>query len=298
MTSNNFKQSLIDFKQHRLADFIALTRIDRPIGIYLLIWPALWSLWFAAQGIPSIDNLIIFLLGSVFMRSAGCVINDYADRHLDGHVERTKLRPLARGVISEKEALGLFAALCLLSFALVLLTNAMTIYLSFAAAALAAIYPFMKRITHLPQVVLGAAFSWSVPMAFSAETETVPQAAWLIFIAAVVWIIVYDTFYAMVDRNDDLKIGIKSTAILFGDTDRLITAIMQLVFLTAMAIVGPQFNMGWPYAIGLLVAAGLCVYQQYLIKDRQRDKCFQAFLHNNWVGMAIFIGIATNDLVQ
>ncbi|CAH0993124.1 4-hydroxybenzoate octaprenyltransferase [Sinobacterium norvegicum] len=284
--------------QQRLPDFISLTRLDRPIGIYLLVWPALWSLWLASNGSPGIGNVIIFLLGCLLMRSAGCVINDYADRNLDGHVKRTKNRPLATGKINEKEALTLFVSLCVISFILVLFTNKATIYLSFAGAALAAIYPFMKRITNLPQVVLGAAFSWSVPMAFAAETQAVPKEAWLIFTASVLWIVVYDTFYAMVDREDDLRIGIKSTAVLFGDADRVITATLQLLFLIAMAMAGKQFGLGYPYYLGLLAAAVLCGYQQWLIKDRQRDKCFQAFLHNNWVGMAIFIGILLNGFLM
>ncbi|ROR99084.1 4-hydroxybenzoate polyprenyltransferase [Sinobacterium caligoides] len=298
MTATRLKQRLLEFKQHRLADFIALTRINRPIGIYLLLWPAMWSLWLAGEGHPSIANVIIFLLGGILMRSAGCIINDYADRDFDGHVERTKLRPLARGAISTREAMTLFAILCLLSFLLVLFTNKMTVLLSFGGMALAATYPFMKRITNLPQVILGAAYSWPIPMAFSAETETLPQAMWLIFVAAMLWIVVYDTFYAMVDREDDLKIGVKSTAILFGDADRLITGSLQVTFLLAMALAGRQFDLSIYYYLGLAVAAGLSAYQQYLIKDREREKCFKAFLHNHWVGMAIFIGILLHYLLM
>ncbi|OYT94169.1 MAG: 4-hydroxybenzoate polyprenyltransferase, partial [Pseudomonas sp. PGPPP3] len=211
----------------RAWDFVQLMRLDKPIGIYLLLWPTLWALWVAAKGVPSASNLLIFVGGVILMRAAGCVINDYADRHFDGHVSRTQARPLASGKVKPREALALFAGLVALSFALVLCTNATTVWLSFGGVALAACYPFMKRYTFYPQVVLGAAFSWGMPMAFSAETGSVPPEAWLLYIANLLWTVAYDTYYAMADREDDLKIGVKSTAILFGDADRLIIACLQ-----------------------------------------------------------------------
>lgn len=274
-----------------LGHYLQLTRLNRPIGIYLVLWPTLWSLWLAAEGAPDIKNLVIFILGCVFMRSAGCVINDFADRDFDGHVARTRNRPLATGAISGLEAISLFGALCFLSFLLVLFTNGLTIKLSFAGLALAITYPFMKRYTHLPQVVLGAAFAWSIPMAFAAQSGTVPQAAWLVFTAVLLWTVTYDTFYAMVDRDDDIRVGIKSTAVLFGDMDRVMTGALQVLAILTMILVGKRFSLGWFYYLSLAAAAGLFAYQQYLIRHRERDACFAAFLNNNWVGMAIFIGI-------
>lgn len=272
--------------------FIRLMRLNRPIGIFLVLWPTLWSLWLAAEGAPEIKNLVIFVLGCVLMRSAGCVINDIADRNLDGHVARTKDRPLVRGEVTTLEATGLFALLCFLAFILVLFTNGLTIKLSFAGLALAACYPFMKRYTHLPQIVLGAAFAWAIPMAFAAETGKLPMEVWLIYIAVLLWTVCYDTFYAMVDRDDDVRAGIKSTAVLFGDMDRLMTATLQILTLVTLVFVGKRFELGWFYYLSLVVAAGFFVYQQYLIQDRVRERCFAAFLNNNWVGMVIFIGIA------
>lgn len=272
--------------------FIRLMRLNRPIGIFLVLWPTLWSLWLAAEGAPEIKNLVIFVLGCVLMRSAGCVINDIADRNLDGHVARTKDRPLVRGEVTTLEATGLFALLCFLAFILVLFTNGLTIKLSFAGLALAACYPFMKRYTHLPQIVLGAAFAWAIPMAFAAETGKLPMEVWLIYIAVLLWTVCYDTFYAMVDRDDDVRAGIKSTAVLFGDMDRLMTATLQILTLITLVFVGKRFELGWFYYLSLVVAAGFFVYQQYLIQDRVRERCFAAFLNSNWVGMVIFIGIA------
>ena len=283
--------------QERIPQYLKLMRFDRPIGTYLVLWPTLWALWLASGGMPRLGVLIIFVLGVVLMRAAGCVINDYADRHIDGHVERTRTRPLATGAVSAKEALYLFLGLCMLAFALVLLTNRLTILLSFAALALAACYPFMKRFTHFPQVVLGAAFAWSVPMAFAAVTGALPSELWLIYIAVVIWTMAYDTFYAMVDREDDLKIGVKSTAIYFGREDRLITGILQLSVVFILVIIGSRFQLGFIYFVSVAVAAALFVYQQRLIKNRQREKCFQAFLNNNYVGMAVFIGIALHYLL-
>jgi 4-hydroxybenzoate polyprenyltransferase len=274
-----------------LHHYLQLTRINRPIGIYLVLWPTLWSLWLAAKGAPDIKNLVIFILGCILMRSAGCVINDFADRDFDGHVERTRDRPLATGAVTPLEAISLFAGLCFLAFLLVLFTNALTIKLSLVGLALAVSYPFMKRFTHLPQVVLGAAFAWSIPMAFAAQAGTVPQEAWLIYVAVVIWTVCYDTFYAMVDREDDLRIGVKSTAVLFGEQDRLMTGVMQVLTLVTLLLVGRRFELSWIFYLGLAVAAGLFVYQQYLIRERERKGCFAAFLNNNWVGMVIFIGI-------
>ena len=290
--------NLWDNLQKNKSHYLTLMRVDRPIGTYLLLWPTLSALWLAAGGFPDIKLLIIFILGTFLMRSAGCVINDYADRHVDGLVERTAKRPLATGKVTPKAALLLFSALCLLAFILVLFTNSLTILLSFAAVMLAGCYPFMKRYTHLPQVVLGAAFSWGIPMAFAAQTDQLPHALWLLYIATVLWIITYDTFYAMVDRDDDLKIGVKSTAILFGEDDKIITGLLQLCVIIILLLVGQSFKMGIIYFIGIAIAGGLFIYQQKLIKDRQRDRCFQAFLNNNWVGMAIFIGIAGDFLVS
>lgn len=272
--------------------YVQLMRLDRPIGIYLVLWPTLWSLWLAAKGAPGIQNLAIFILGCILMRSAGCVINDYADRNFDGQVHRTKDRPLATGAVSVLEALSLFGLLCFFAFILVLFTNALTIQLSFAGLALAVCYPFLKRFTHLPQIALGAAFAWSIPMAFAAETGKVPQEAWLIYIAVLVWTVCYDTFYAMVDREDDLRVGIRSTAVLFGEQDRVITAALQVLTLVTLVLVGRRFDLGWIYYASLTAAAGLFAYQQYLIRHRERDGCFAAFLNNNWVGMIIFCGIA------
>lgn len=267
-------------------------RLDRPIGILLLLWPTLWALWIASDGNPDLHILLVFVLGVFLMRSAGCVINDYADRHYDPHVARTRNRPIAAGNVSAREAIILFIVLCLIAFMLVLTLNAMTIMLSIAGALLAAIYPFMKRYTYLPQIFLGMAFGWAVPMAFAAQTGTIPVVAWLLFIVTVLWATVYDTMYAMVDRPDDLRIGIKSTAILFGDADRVIIGLIQMMIFGVFLIIGKQLAMGIYYYLGLLFAALLAVYQQYLIKDRDASRCFKAFLNNNWFGAAVFLGIS------
>ncbi len=281
----------------RFPHYWQLMRFDRPIGTLLLLWPTLWGLWFAAEGVPRVDLLIIFTLGVILMRAAGCVINDFADRKVDGRVQRTQHRPLATGHIQPREALILFAALVLAAFVLVLFTNTLTIVLSFGALALAACYPFMKRYTHLPQVVLGAAFSWSIPMAFAAQTGEVNPHAWLIYTAVVIWTVVYDTFYAMVDRDDDLKIGVKSTAILFAEQDRVITGSLQAILLVTLIMVGQRFEMGAVYFLSLIVVTGLCVYQQYLIRNRTKPECFQAFLNNNWIGCVVFVGIAMDYFI-
>ena len=271
-----------------------LMRLDRPIGSLLLLWPTLWSLWLAAEGIPSIKHLIIFSLGVVIMRSAGCVINDYADRDFDGHVKRTKDRPLATGAISPNEALTLFGLLAGAAFLLVCLTNWLTVGLSFIGLLLAASYPFMKRYTYFPQVALGAAYSWSVVMAFAAEKGSLPKELWLIYTAVVVWTVAYDTFYAMVDRQDDLKVGIKSTAILFGDYDTLITSFMQMFVVFVWLLIGYKFELGSWYYLGVIIAAGLFAYQQWILADGTEESAFKAFLNNNWVGLTVFIGIALN----
>ncbi len=266
-------------------------RLDRPIGILLLLWPTLWALWIASAGKPDMLVLTVFALGVILMRSAGCVINDYADRDFDRHVRRTQDRPLAAGRVTPQEALVLFAVLCALAFGVVLLLDTFTILLSFVAVMLAALYPFMKRYTHLPQIVLGMAFGWSVPMAYAASSASLPRSAWLLFIATVLWTTVYDTMYAMVDRPDDLKIGIKSTAILFGESDKAIIGALQITMLSVMVLIGTQMELGLAYYLGLTVASGLAAYQQFLIKDREPAKCFKAFLNNNWFGAAIFVGI-------
>lgn len=280
---------------NRVNDFLQLMRLDKPIGSLLLLWPTLWALWLAAGGMPSLKNLVIFVAGVFLMRAAGCVINDFADRNLDGHVARTHERPMATGKISSKEAWLVFIALCLAAFGLVLLTNKLTIMLAPVGLLLAATYPFMKRYTHFPQIVLGAAFSWGIPMAFAAETETVPPSVWPLYIANVLWAVVYDTYYAMVDRDDDLKIGIKSTAILFGDMDLTILSWLQGMVLLALALTGSNFDMGLIYYSGLLIAGLLFVYQQRITRDRLQDACFKAFLNNRWVGAVVFFAIVLDQ---
>ncbi|MGF6692276.1 4-hydroxybenzoate polyprenyltransferase [Metapseudomonas resinovorans] len=278
----------------RAMDFIQLTRLDKPIGIYLLLWPTLWALWIAGEGSPSLANLVIFVLGVNLMRAAGCVINDYADRNFDGHVSRTRARPLASGRITPREALVFFVILVAISFVLVLFTNATTIWLSFGGLALAACYPFMKRYTFYPQVVLGAAFSWGMPMAFTAETGELPAAAWLLYIANLLWTVAYDTYYAMTDREDDLKIGVKSTAILFGDADRLIIATLQGLALFCLVLAGNRFELGLCFYLGLLAAAACFAWEFYSTRTRDPQACFKAFLHNHWAGLAIFAGIVAD----
>jgi 4-hydroxybenzoate polyprenyltransferase len=278
----------------RLRQYAMLMRLDRPIGSLLLLWPALWALWLAGRGHPRPLVVVVFVVGVALMRSAGCVINDYADRQVDPYVARTRQRPLASGRVTPREALTLFVVLCLLAFALVLLMNRLTVLMSIGGVALAVIYPFMKRYTHLPQVVLGMAFGWAVPMAYAAQTGAVPPVAWLLFIATVLWDTAYDTMYAMVDRSDDLRIGVKSTAILFGEADRHLIALIQGLFFVVMIMIGRQLRLGGFYYAGLAVAAGLAVYQLLLIRRRDPGKCFKAFLNNNWFGMVIFAGIVAH----
>ena len=279
----------------RTWDFVQLMRLEKPIGIYLLLWPTLWALWVASKGVPGFKWLLIFVLGTLFMRAAGCVINDYADRHFDGHVARTKARPLADGRVTPREALILFAVLVALSFVLVLFTNLTTILLSFGGLALAACYPFMKRYTYYPQVVLGAAFSWGMPMAFSAVTgELPPPEAWLLYIANLLWTVAYDTYYAMTDREDDLNIGVKSTAILFGEADRLIILTLQGLALLCLAMAGARFSLGIWFLLGLLGAAACFAWEFWSTRGREPQACFAAFLHNHWAGLAILLGIVVD----
>lgn len=275
----------------RRADFFRLTRMNKPIGILLLGWSMFWGLWIAAEGWPGWKLFLIFSLGTVLTRAAGCCINDYADRHVDGKVKRTNARPLATGRITETEALLLTALLMFLAFLLVLMTNTLTIQLSFIALFLATIYPFCKRWTHWPQVVLGAAFGMSIPMAFSAVTNSVPPLAWGLFALSVIWSVAYDTMYAMVDRDDDLELGLKSTAILFGRYDVLIVMVCQAVVLLGLMAIALSLQLSVYFYIGLAVAAATVLYQYTLIRDRQRDACFVAFLNNHYTGMAVFAGL-------
>jgi 4-hydroxybenzoate polyprenyltransferase len=272
--------------------FIRLMRLDRPIGIFLVLWPTLWSLWLAAKGAPDFKTLVIFVLGCIVMRSAGCVINDLADRKLDGQVARTQDRPLVTGEASVLEAIGRCVLLCFFAAILVLFTNALTMKLSLVGVALAIAYPFAKRVTQSPQIILGAAFAWSIPMAFAAVTKTLPVELWLIFTAVMLWTVCYDTFYAMVDRDDDLRAGIGSLAILLGEMDRFATGILQVFTLITLCLIGQRFQLNWFFYGSVGVAGLLFGYQQYRIRDRSRSGCFAAFLNNNWVGMIIFVGIA------
>jgi 4-hydroxybenzoate polyprenyltransferase len=278
-------------QREKALDYLVLTRMDRPIGALLLLWPTWWALWLAAGDFPPWKLLSIFTVGVFAMRAAGCAINDYADRKLDPQVARTAGRPLATGRVTPREALFVFAGLLAFAFVLVLFTNRLTIELSFVGAALAAIYPFSKRYTSLPQVVLGAAFGWSIPLAFAAVTNGVPPVGWLLFIGNILWSVIYDTEYAMVDRDDDLKVGAKSTAILFGDADLPILGVLMGTFLLTMLFVGQRAALGWPYWLGLLITAGLFGYQLWLIRSRARDACLAAFRHNNWLGLTVWIGI-------
>jgi 4-hydroxybenzoate polyprenyltransferase len=283
--------------QHNWGAYARLMRLDKPIGFYLLLWPTLWALLIASQGMPALDITAIFIAGVVVMRCAGCVINDYADRKVDGSVKRTASRPLATGEVTAKQALKLFALLIGIAFVLVLFLNWQTIALSVVALLLAASYPFMKRYTHLPQVVLGAAFGWAIPMAFMAVLETVPAYGWWLFIANLAWTVAYDTMYAMVDRDDDVKIGVKSTAILFGQYDVMIVMALQAFTLVTLWGVGLSIEAAWPYFLAVLFAALLCVRQYQLIKRKQRDGCFTAFLENHFVGLSITTGLAINYLL-
>lgn len=285
--------------QARLIDYARLLRLDRPIGSLLLLWPTYWALWLAADGFPGIGNFIVFTLGVFLMRAAGCAINDFADRKVDRHVKRTKDRPLTSGRIEAWEAVALFAGICLVAFLMVVLfTNELTLYLSFGGVVLAFIYPFMKRYTHLPQLFLGAAFSWAIPMAWAAEAGEVTRMAWLLFTANVLWTVAYDTLYAMVDRDDDIRIGIKSTAILFGEADRAVIAVLQALVVLILILVGQQAELGVFYYLGLVAMACLFVFQQHLARYRERDGCFKAFLNNNWAGFAVFTGLLIDLIIR
>ncbi|MDP2559561.1 4-hydroxybenzoate octaprenyltransferase [Psychrobium sp. 1_MG-2023] len=285
------------FTQSELNGFSQLMRIEKPIGTLLLLWPTYWALWLAADGMPDWPVLIVFTLGVFLMRSAGCVINDYADRKVDGHVERTSQRPLATGVVTSKQALQLFFILLTIAFLLVLTMNSLTIGLSFVAVALAATYPFMKRYTHLPQVVLGAAFGWSIPMAFAAQSNDLPTICWWLFAANLAWTVAYDTYYAMVDREDDIKIGVKSTAILFGRYDLVAIALLQLITVLCLLKVASLAALTWPFYLAMTLCIGLFIHQYQQAKTRERDKCFQAFIQNNRIGTVLFIGIIAHYLL-
>lgn len=278
----------------KISAYIQLTRINRPIGCYLLLWPTLWALWIASNGIPEPKLLVIFTLGVFVMRSAGCVINDIADRNLDGHVKRTKDRPLASGMVTTKEALMLFAALIILAFVLVLQLNQETLLLSFVALFLAALYPFMKRFTHLPQVFLGAAFSMAIPMAFTAVTGQVPMIAWVLFMCNLSWTVAYDTLYAMVDRDDDVKIGIKSSAVLFAQYDKLMVFLLQLITLCGLFWAGILLKFYPVYFSCLGLTLAMFCYQQWQVRKRNRDACFKAFLQNHYAGLLILFGIVVH----
>jgi 4-hydroxybenzoate polyprenyltransferase len=283
-------------RRNRFEVYGRLMRLDRPIGFYLLLWPTLWALWLAAEGFPDPWVFTVFVTGVFLMRSAGCVLNDLADRDFDVHVERTRNRPLPAGEATPREALILALVLILIAFCLVLTTNRLTVLLSLVAVALAATYPFMKRYTYLPQVHLGVAFGWAVPMAYAAQTGSVPPVAWLVLIATVLWAVVYDTMYAMVDREDDLRVGVKSTAILFGSEDRLIIGIIQALLIVVFWLIGVRMELGGMYYVGITVAIILGLYQQYLIRDREPARCFDAFLNNHWLGLAVFTGLLAHYL--
>lgn len=275
----------------RWQGIVQITRMDKPIGTYLLLWPTYWALWVASDGIPSMHLLFVFTLGVFLMRSAGCVINDFADRKVDGEVKRTQQRPLVTGLITPKQAILLFVCLLAAACGLVTSLSWYTIQLSVIAVLLATSYPFMKRYTHLPQVVLGAAFSWGMIMAFAEAQGYIPVVAWLLFLANLTWTVAYDTMYAMVDRDDDLRIGVKSTAILFGDSDKKIVGFLQLMTLGLLFSAGELLALGWPFHLSLVISAGFFCYQQMLIVNRDREQCFKAFLNNHFVGLIIFAAL-------
>ncbi|ABO25250.1 4-hydroxybenzoate octaprenyltransferase [Shewanella loihica] len=281
----------------KLDAYLRLARMDRPIGTFLLLWPCLMALVLAAGGMPDLKVLIIFVIGVVVMRACGCIINDYADRKLDSHVERTKSRPLASGEVTVKEALILFVVMGLLAFGLVLMLNPLVVQLSFVGIILTIIYPFTKRFTNMPQMFLGVVWSWSIPMAYAAQLGTVPVEAWWLFAANWCWTVAYDTMYAMVDRDDDLKVGIKSTAILFGRFDRQIIGLFQLAALGCFIMAGLSADRGLVFALGILTFIGFGLYQQKLIFDRERAPCLQAFLNNNWAGMVLFVTLGADYLI-
>ena len=289
-----FIRDWLPYFGERLSAYARLMRLHKPIGAFLLLWPTLWALWLACDGHPTPKLFVVFVAGVFLMRAAGCIINDFADRDFDPHVTRTRERPLATGEVSVGEALLLFALLALVAFGLVLTLDRLAVELAFVGLALAVSYPFMKRFTYLPQPYLGLAFGWGIPMAYAAATGTVPAEAWLLFIANILWATVYDTMYAMVDRSDDIRIGVKSTAILFGPLDRLIVGILQALLLGNLVLVGTRLDLDGAYYAGIAVAFCFALYEQHLIRDRDPQKCFQAFLNNNWFGAAVFAGILLN----
>ncbi|MBT4244360.1 MAG: 4-hydroxybenzoate octaprenyltransferase [Gammaproteobacteria bacterium] len=278
--------------------YIRLMRLDKPIGSLLLLWPTYWALFLSADGWPDLDILFIFTSGVFIMRTAGCVINDFADRKIDKHIVRTQQRPLATGEISSNSALVLFGLLLLIALGLVLQTNILTLKLSLIAVLLATLYPFTKRWTNLPQLVLGAAFGMSVPMAFSAQTGVVPLTAWLVFIATLVWTLIYDTFYAMADRDEDLKIGVKSTAILFAKYDQIIITLLQILLIIVLILIGNVFDLGLIYDFSLVIITFFMIYHQFLLKKRQKEEYFKAFLNNNFIGMTAFLGIFLSVIIK
>jgi len=280
--------------QRRLHNIVQITRLDKPIGIFLLLWPLLWALWIAAGGVPATRVLLIFIAGTVVMRSAGCVINDFADRNIDRHVKRTRNRPLAARRMSPYEALWLFAALIACALALVWQLDALTVRYAFVGAALTISYPFMKRFFALPQLYLGAAFGWAIPMGFVALQGGVPRVGWVLFIVAVLWAGVYDTVYAMVDRDDDAKLDVRSTALLFGEHDRLIVAVLQVLVLVGLLMTGRLAQLGTPFYVSLLGGAVLFGWQQWLIRKRDRRGCFAAFTNNGWFGLLVFAGVVAD----
>jgi 4-hydroxybenzoate polyprenyltransferase len=286
-----FSRTLTSGVVGQLRNYGKLMRIDKPIGTWLLLWPTLWALWLARAGHPDGWLVVVFVLGVFFMRSAGCVLNDFADRNIDPYVERTRGRPIASGAVAPAEALTLFVILALVAIGLATMLNRPARMLAIVAAGLTVVYPFIKRYISTPQLILGVAFGWAVPMAFAAQTDETPQLAWLVFGTAVIWAVIYDTFYAMVDREDDRKIGVKSTALLFGDTDLFVIAGLQLLMVLALVLIGSSAELGFTYYASVAVAATLMAYHQWLARDRQPAGCFAAFLHNHHIGMVVFIGI-------
>lgn len=282
----------------QLRNYGKLMRIDKPIGSWLLLWPTLWALWLAGEGHPDQGLFVVFVLGVFVMRSAGCVLNDYVDRKIDPYVERTRMRPIASGVVAPGEALVLFVALALIAIGLATMLNRPARMLAIVAAVLTVAYPFIKRYVSIPQFVLGAAFGWAVPMAFAAQTGATSQLAWLVFGVAVIWAVIYDTFYAMVDRDDDRKLGVKSTALLFGEVDLFVIAGLQILMLAALAFVGMRAGLGFWYFLSVIATAALMAYHQWLARDRQPAGCFSAFLHNRHIGLVIFIGIVLHYVLS
>lgn len=281
----------MNLNKDKWRQYALLMRLDKPIGTFLLLWPTLWALWIAAEGLPPLWILLVFCLGVFLMRSAGCVINDFADRDFDAHVERTRERPLAQNKVTSREALGLFVLLVLIAFALALTLNWFAVSLSFVAIGLAATYPFMKRYTYFPQVILGAAFAWSIPMAFAAIQNELPLIVWVIYTSTLLWVLAYDTLYGMVDRKDDMRLGLKSTAILFGEMDLVMVGSIQALFLIGMHLVGEQLEFGIYYYASWVIAAILIAIQMWRCRTRDGQECFNAFLNNNYVGLVFFLGI-------